>query len=134
MTVTHRAAGDAARAGGGVEHVVDPVAEPPVVAEHGSRIRADTPEIVVGCVELGGERAGVDAPARRQHRKAAHAAGAEAVKVRLPVAVEPLGRAGAGVEQDLVALEEASRVGRRPRLEAPGVLPGGSPPLLQLPP
>ena len=44
-------------------------------------------------VDLGRERAGVEAPCRGEHREAAHAAGAEAVEVGLAVAVEALRRA-----------------------------------------
>src|SRR5439155_5705033 len=53
-----------------------------------------------------------------EHGEAAHAASPEAVELCLPVAI--VGRIGAapGVEEDLVALEDAPRMSGRPRLQA----------------
>src|SRR5712692_5123724 len=122
MPVAHLAARHAARARRRIEHLVRPATERAVVAEDGRRIRADAPEIVVWRIDLGRERASVEAALRGEHREAAHAARAEAVEAGLAVAVVGQVGAGAGVEQHLVALEDAPRMLRRPRLEArPGV-------------
>src|SRR5438132_1266849 len=117
VPVAHLAAGHAARARGGIEHLVHPATEGAVVPEHDLRVGPDTPQVVVRRIDLGGERAGVEAPLRGQHREAAHAAGAEAVELGLAVAVVLERRARAGVEEHLVALEDAARVRRGPRLE-----------------
>src|SRR5439155_714345 len=61
VPVAHLAAGHAARARGGVEHLVHPPAEGAVVPEHDLRLRPDAPQVVVRRSDLGRERAGVEA-------------------------------------------------------------------------
>src|SRR6185369_15290875 len=94
-----------------------PAPERPVPPEHLAGRRAGAAEIVVRRLDLGRERAGMEAPSCRQHREAADAAHAEAVEVGLAIAVEGCAGAAAGVEQDLESLKEASRVGGGPCLE-----------------
>ena len=118
VPVTHLAAADVAPAGGGIEDLVDPLSEGAVVTEHRLGIAADLAEVVVRRVDLGGERAGVEASAARQHREAADTAAAQPVKVRLAVAVVCLIGAAAGVEEHLIALEHAVRMGAGPLFEA----------------
>ena len=120
--MTQFAAADAAAARFGVEGVVDPATEAAVAPDDILRVRADTAEIVVRRVDLDGERASVEATLAGEHRETANAAAAEPVKVGFAVAIEDLIGAGAGVEENLVALKDAVRMQPRPVLERkPGV-------------
>ena len=117
MAVAHLAARHAALARRRIERLVDPAQEGAVVLEHRRRSGAGPAEIEVRRVDLGGERAGVEASLGGEDREAAHAAGAHAVVLGLAVAIERLLGAAAGVEKDLVALEQPPWVRRRPGLE-----------------
>src|SRR5262249_56299411 len=61
VPMTHGAAADTALARRGIEYIVHPATEGAVVSEHDAGRGAHPSEVVVRRVQLGGERAGVEA-------------------------------------------------------------------------